>query len=673
MIEIEDKVKPKAQDLKNFTKAKINNLKIDNKEIQELRPAQEEIISKFTQALNQNKHILIQAPTGCGKTLAYSLVADYVIEKGGRVMIVCPTKDLQKQISVTCHALNLDFIEIYGSGEYICPLRNKSLKRDDAPVVTLLCKRLEKCQYKAKRECDYFKSREIAKDFPLVITNYSKYIESWDILKGRKKFDLIIFDEAHNIESIAEQSSRVYISSKEVEDAKGYLKRNYEKIEKIIPIYRDFFDLEIKLEREDVIRIIGHFEKLIKLFEKRFRNIGNAQDIVLSEEDMEQLIHECKNLINSLEQFSIIETLFILKPEDMKALKLKEKLDKFTKAASRFREKYRFKIRLKGGDQERDLEIIGEPLVREMIRYIIKNSTKLQCHVGATLGNFSNYAQRIGISKADFISCEITDYPFDLKRRILLGLIDGPPMNIYKKNERDYPWGKKKDIANKILEKLLLKWPGNTLIFFRSRKEASSAYEFLLSNPSLAPRLIFRPFFKSGKERRELIEHFGKKKGSILFGFGKMDQGIDLPGEALTLIVVYSLPFIYRTKQMVEDYQESKKRYGTSGAFEKVDLEVAAKRLSQLIGRLVRTEDDFGAVVILDKRFYGKFYRWMKGKRMLPKDIDFSPKNFVPVEKACEILEKLWEATIGESYSEYLECPTEAEKSKTLEDLGMLT
>lgn len=637
-----------VNDLNSFAETRIVNLRIEGQEIKELRLAQKVILSRCAQALNQNKHILVQAPSGCGKTLAYALVASYITEKSnGKALIVCPTKDLQKQVSTTCRALGLNFIEIYGSEEYVCPVRNKLLK-SDAPVITLLCKHLEKCYYREKGECDYFRVHGLAKEFSLLITNYNKYIESWDVLKGKGKFNLIIFDEAHNLEQIAEQSSIVGISLKELEYTKkvfqDFVNKNYKQIREIIPILKDlnfYFLHDLDFDNIDIIRVGGKFEELIKIF-KNWKFNDSEED--MGEKDLQELTNKCKNLINALERFSIIETFTIHRPENMHMLKLRESLIKFIIAESELRDKYRFKKRFKG----EHLEIIGEPQIREMIHYILRESTKIQCHVSATLGNLYDYAERIGALKHGFITCEITDYPFNIEKRILLGLTDGPSMHKYKKDEHDYYWKEKKEVANKILEKILLKWPGNTLVFFRSREEAGEAYEFLSRNALLEPRLVFKKYFETGAERREIIEYFKKKKGSVLLGFGKMDQGLDLPGESLTLIVVYSSPFIHRTHQMERDIQ----RYKSSRvAFEKVDLDVAARRLSQLIGRLIRTSDDFGVVVVIDRRFYTRFYRWMKGRKMLPHDVNF---KFFSLEHTCEILEKYWKKMINKSYSEYV-------------------
>ena len=73
-----------------------------------------------------------------------------------------------------------------------------------------------------------------------------------------------------------------------------------------------------------------------------------------------------------------------------------------------------------------------------------------------------------------------------------------------------------------------------------------------------------------------------------------MDQGLDFPGESLTMVVMYSLPFVKRSPQMEEDFRRLREKYNSKIAFERVDLECAAKKLSQLVGRLIRKENECG-------------------------------------------------------------------------------
>ncbi|MGV9141381.1 MAG: helicase C-terminal domain-containing protein, partial [Promethearchaeota archaeon] len=203
---------------------------------------------------------------------------------------------------------------------------------------------------------------------------------------------------------------------------------------------------------------------------------------------------------------------------------------------------------------------------------------------------------------------------------------------------------------------------GNSMVYFRSREEAEIVYNYLRKVDGLRPRLLYKSYFKTGSERKKFIEKFGDKKGGILLGFGRMDQGIDLPGDKLTMVVMYSMPFSKRTFQMQKDYDYFIKYNDSMLAYKMVDLDVAARRICQLIGRLIRSEEDFGVGVIIDGRFF-RFYKWMRTSDMFTEDMVF---EFLPSNTAYPLLEKFWRDTKGVAYNEYIE--SRIEEDLTLED-----
>ena len=77
----------------------------------------------------------------------------------------------------------------------------------------------------------------------------------------------------------------------------------------------------------------------------------------------------------------------------------------------------------------------------------------------------------------------------------------------------DLPWERKSQRANRILEKILLNWPGNTLVYFRSRDEAEQAFKYLSKNKMLEHRLIFQKDFESGKDRKRVLKRFRNSRG----------------------------------------------------------------------------------------------------------------------------------------------------------------
>ena len=455
-----------------------------------------------------DKHVIIQAPTGCGKTLAYALYASYIATvKKERVAILCPTKDLQQQVSNTLDSINQRYVNIYGSTEYNCPIRQRFLRGSNVPVVTLFCDFIE-----CKEECEYRTITRIASRADVVITNYNKFLSSWDVLAESKKFELIIFDEAHNLENIAEESFTVVLSTKLLEAAKKRMQDStlQNTLRKLVEILHDYFNLNFKLGFRDIIKARGYLEELLKLFYHRF-----GEERKLSIGEVKPFESRSRVLLEYIRPIALAELLLVANPEDSPIVKLVEVLNNFCIAASELKSYYTFK----GYGSYGYAEVRGEARTRDMIKGIISKACKRQCHISATLGNPRNYAETLSIQ--DCVICSIDEYPFDTSNRLLIGLTDTLPMNKYMQRKRDICWEEKAQRANRILEKILLNWPGNTLVYFRSRDEAEQAFRYLSKNKMLEWRLFFQRDFENSKDRKRLLEKFKNSRGEFYLALEK--------------------------------------------------------------------------------------------------------------------------------------------------------
>ena len=115
----------------------------------------------------------------------------------------------------------------------------------------------------------------------------------------------------------------------------------------------------------------------------------------------------------------------------------------------------------------------------------------------------------------------------------------------------------------------------------------------------------------SGKPRATLVEMFKKDIGSVLFGTDSFWTGVDVPGEALSNVIVTRLPFAVPDHPLVESRLEQiRERNGNP--FMEYSVPEAVLKLRQGIGRLIRSEKDRGIAVILDNRVltrrYGKIF-----------------------------------------------------------------
>jgi ATP-dependent DNA helicase DinG len=140
---------------------------------------------------------------------------------------------------------------------------------------------------------------------------------------------------------------------------------------------------------------------------------------------------------------------------------------------------------------------------------------------------------------------------------------------------------------------------GRTLALFTSRRATEEAAA------ALAPDLPYRLLLQGELPKGRLLEEFAADETSCLFATLGFWQGVDIPGRALSLVTLDRLPFSRPDDPLL---QARRARAG-SRAFQMVDLPRAATLLAQGAGRLIRTAEDRGVVAVLDPRLATATYR----------------------------------------------------------------
>ncbi len=150
-----------------------------------------------------------------------------------------------------------------------------------------------------------------------------------------------------------------------------------------------------------------------------------------------------------------------------------------------------------------------------------------------------------------------------------------------------------------------LRVPGGSLVLFTSYSDLNRCAELL--EPDLAA--AGRPLFVQGRlySRTELTKRFKQAKNAVLFGTDSFWTGVDVPGEALSQVIVTRLPFDVPTHPIAEARAEWVREKG-GNPFAELTLPDALVKFRQGIGRLIRTKTDRGLVTILDGRVLTKTY-----------------------------------------------------------------
>ncbi|HEX4540761.1 MAG TPA: ATP-dependent DNA helicase [Acidimicrobiales bacterium] len=150
------------------------------------------------------------------------------------------------------------------------------------------------------------------------------------------------------------------------------------------------------------------------------------------------------------------------------------------------------------------------------------------------------------------------------------------------------------------LEALIEAARGRTLALFTSWRAMEGAAK------ALRERIPFRLLTQSELPKPALIEAFSSEESSCLFATLGFWQGVDVPGPALSLVVIDRIPFPRPDEPFLQARRE---RFGQA-AFREVDLPRAATLLAQGAGRLIRSASDRGVVAVLDSRLAKASYRW---------------------------------------------------------------
>jgi Rad3-related DNA helicase len=238
------------------------------------------------------------------------------------------------------------------------------------------------------------------------------------------------------------------------------------------------------------------------------------------------------------------------------------------------------------------------PLLRSSL-FALPERTLLTSATLRAGGSFASVLRSMGFGE-DEVETLTLPSPFDLRRQVWSAVLDG-----LEPNDPAYA-----DRLASLLLGLATRIRRNTLVLLTSYQMLDAVASRL--SPALRDRGI--PLFlqSPGQAAAPLAEAFRERAGSVLLGTASFWEGVDFPGAALEVLVIARLPFAVPTDPVQEARAELLEAEG-GDSFREIALPEAILRFRQGIGRLIRSAEDRGALVVVDPRLkrasYGALFQ----------------------------------------------------------------
>jgi DNA polymerase-3 subunit epsilon/ATP-dependent DNA helicase DinG len=228
-------------------------------------------------------------------------------------------------------------------------------------------------------------------------------------------------------------------------------------------------------------------------------------------------------------------------------------------------------------------------LLRERV-YAERRSTVFTSATLAVGGNFDYFRSRVGLSPE--IEELILPSPFDYLHQALVCL----PVDLPMPDDEMFD-----PAVEEVIAAVAGRVGGRTLALFTSHRQLRDVHTALKQRVDLDDVLILGQGIDG--QRRQLLKTFQESERPLLLGTSTFWEGIDVPGEHLSCVIMVRLPFPVPTDPVFAARAER-----VRDPFAQLALPQAALRLKQGFGRLIRRSTDRGAVVILDNRILGRDY-----------------------------------------------------------------
>ncbi|MBA2540767.1 MAG: ATP-dependent DNA helicase, partial [Deltaproteobacteria bacterium] len=580
-------------------------------------------------ALADERPLIVEAGTGTGKTLAYLIPA---LQSGKRVVVSTGTRALQDQIarhdvpllrSIVSRPFNA--VVLKGVSNYVCRrklaelssrTRDTSLSAllawanetatgdraeiewlaEDAPlwseVTTTPDARIgPRCPYFER--CFVTQARRMAEQAQLILVNHHLYFADRvlrSVHPGARVLpdhDAVVFDEAHQLEDVATEHFGARVST----HALASLIRDAHLALASMPLWtgRASVDVLQRVERSGL--------RLFSLVRSAIGGSGERVPLPPGLFDHSDRQAAWFELDTSLEEVArVAEAEGDPSPDahedDGPENGARAALTGLARRARELRNalamvaEQRQKSHVYWGEvRSTGTALTASPIdVADLVRRHVVRSGPTPIFTSATLtaaGDFAYTRTRLGLEDADELQVHS---PFDYERQAMLYVPrDLPPAGDGFSDE-----------AVVRTQELLAITHGRAFLLFTSYRALQEAAVKLAKLPY--PRMV-----QGDAPRAALLDRFRTTPNSVLFGTSSFWEGVDVPGDALSLVIIDKLPFAVHTDPLIAARMQAVAEAG-GDPFATIQLPAAAIALKQGFGRLIRRRDDRGIVAILDGR-----------------------------------------------------------------------
>jgi ATP-dependent DNA helicase DinG len=596
-----------------------------------LRQEQVDISVLIDEAITNKKKLIVEAGTGIGKTFAY-LVPAFL--SGGKIIISTATKNLQdqlftKDIPMIRDALNVPvtLAMLKGRSNYLCHLRlenamiegafmtkedvtylhlvNQHAKHsmdgdrseldtipESSSIWTQVTSTKENClgqDCSFYKECFVMNARKKALTADVTIVNHHLFFADLNmkeegISELLPKATTVIFDEAHQIPDIASIFFGKNVSTAQISE-----------------IVQDGYQIYLKHMKDvsDFETILNDLEKANKDFRLVFPRESNRYPYQKIS-TFSRFDSAYENLIEKLK--TLIQLLAHHKDRDTEIEKYFDSSNEIISNFDNWRDD-KDNNSIKWVEvYSHSVQLNNTPLsIADMFAKHINNELTSWIFTSATLAvknNFDHFKSQLGLTDADSVSKES---PFNYAEKALLFV----PKLMPDANHENFNFA----VVNQIYP-FIKASKGRAFILCTTLKSMREIFT-LLQDKIETDQLDYPIYLQGDGSRNHLLNKFREHGHAVLIGSLSFWEGVDVKGDALSLVVIDKLPF-FSPEDPVLAARIDKINKSGKNAFMEYQLPNAVITLKQGAGRLIRDEFDKGVLVICDTRIIEKAY----GKRM---------------------------------------------------------